>query len=215
VPDPAALASGLADQLGLVWPGIPWHTRRTPVTRLGDTLVQVVDALGVIAADILLLGRPEIAEVHERRTPGRGGSSTMPHKQNPVLAVLIRSSALQAPLLAAQLHLCAAEAVDERPDGAWHAEWPALQRLLGMTAVAAAQAAELVPTLDVDAERMADRARAAAAELLAERGFEGAAESGGPTPYLGAEGGDPTTYLGAATAFVDTALTRYRGGNRG
>ncbi|WP_238165611.1 lyase family protein [Kribbella caucasensis] len=196
VADPVALAEDFARQLDLRWPGLPWHTRRTPVTRLGDALTQTVDALGVIAADILMLGRPEIAEVRERAVEGRGGSSTMPHKQNPVLAVLIRSAALQAPGLGAQLHLCAAQAVDQRPDGAWHAEWASCRQLLLLTATAASQTAELVAGLEVDPDTMTRHAESAATHLLAERGEVG---------------GGPASYLGASDAFVDAVLVRWRG----
>jgi 3-carboxy-cis,cis-muconate cycloisomerase len=197
VADPVALAEDFARQLDLRWPGLPWHTRRTPVTRLGDALTQTVDALGVIAADVLLLGRPEIAEVRERAVEGRGGSSTMPHKQNPVLAILVRSAALQAPGLGAQLHSCAAHAVDQRPDGAWHAEWASCRQLLLLTATAASQTAELVAGLEVDADVMAEHAESSANHLLAERGELG---------------GGPTSYLGASDAFVDAVLVRWREG---
>jgi 3-carboxy-cis,cis-muconate cycloisomerase len=198
VPDPSTAAEVLADRLGLTWAGLPWHTRRTPVTRLGDALVEVVDALGVVAVDVLTLGRPEIGELREAPAPGRGGSSTMPHKQNPVLATLVHAAALQAPQLSAQLHLCSGQAVDDRPPGAWHAEWPAVGRLLRVTVVAAAQAAELVAGLRVDTDAMARRVETAADQLLAE------GEQTGP--------GGPTSYLGAADAFVDVALERFRGG---
>jgi 3-carboxy-cis,cis-muconate cycloisomerase len=194
VVNPLAAASSFAGHLGLVWPGMPWHTYRAPVTRLGDAVVRVCDALGVMAADLLTLGRPEIGEVREGAVAGRGGSSTMPHKRNPVLSVLVNSAALQAPQLGAQLHLCAARAVDERPDGAWHAEWPALRSLLELVAVAASQAAELVEGLEVRADVMAERAAAAAGDLLAERGG----------------GTDPAAYLGAAESFVDAVLERNR-----
>ena len=196
LPDPTDAAVALAERLGLNWPGLPWHTRRTPVTRIGDALVEVDDALGVIATDVLTLGRPEIGEVREAAASGRGGSSTMPHKQNPVLATLVHSAALQAPQLGAQLHVCAGQAADQRPAGAWHAEWPSLRRLLRLTVVAAGQAAELVAGLEVDTDAMAARARAAAGQLLAERGG----------------GADPEAYLGASGAFVDAALARFRGG---
>jgi len=195
VAEPLDLAADFADRLGLSWPGLPWHTRRTPVTRLADVLVQVCDAVGVIAADVLLLGRPEIAEVRELPATGRGGSSTMPHKQNPVLSVLVRSAALQAPQLGAQLHLCAALSIDERPDGAWHAEWPSLQRLLSLAVTASAQAAELTPSLDVDVEAMRRRVEEASDDLLAERRRE--------------DPGPPASYIGAADAFVDAALRRF------
>lgn len=194
VVDPLAAAAAFAGHLGLVWPGLPWHTHRAPVTRLGDALVRTCDVLGVLAADLLTLGRPEIGEVREGAVAGRGGSSTMPHKRNPVLSVLVNSAALQAPQLGAQLHLCSARAVDERPDGAWHAEWPALRSLLQLAAVAAAQAAELVEGLEVHADVMARRAAEAAGELLAERGG----------------GTDPAAYLGLAEAFVDEVLRRNR-----
>jgi 3-carboxy-cis,cis-muconate cycloisomerase len=193
-PDPVAAARAFAAELGLAWPGLPWHTQRRPMTRIGDALVSSCDALGVIAADVALLARPEIGEVREGAAPGRGGSSTMPHKRNPVLSVLVRSAALQAPLLGAQLHVAAAQAVDERPDGAWHSEWPALQRLLVLSVTAADQAAELVAGLEVDPAAMRRRADDAAAELLAERGG----------------GDDPAAYLGAASVFVDEALERHR-----
>ncbi|HEX8869915.1 MAG TPA: lyase family protein, partial [Lentzea sp.] len=192
--DRVAAASAFAGHLGLVWPGLPWHTHRAPVTRLGDALVRVCDALGVVAADVLTLGRPEIGEVSESAVAGRGGSSTMPHKRNPVLSVLVNSAALQAPQLGAQLHLCSARAVDERPDGAWHAEWPALRSLLELAVVAASQAAELVEGLEVHADVMARRAAGAAGELLAERGG----------------GTDPASYLGAAESFVDVVVERWR-----
>jgi 3-carboxy-cis,cis-muconate cycloisomerase len=192
--DPLEAAAAFARALDLVWPGLPWHTQRAPITRIGDALVRVCDALGVFAADVLTLGRPEIAEVREGAAPGRGGSSTMPHKQNPVLAVLVNSASLRAPGLGAQLHLCAARAVDERPDGAWHAEWPALLELIELTVVAASQAAELAEGLRVFPDVMARRAGDVAADLLAERGGGGAADLPG--------------YLGAADAFVDHVLAR-------
>jgi 3-carboxy-cis,cis-muconate cycloisomerase len=193
--DPIAAASAFAGHLGLVWPGLPWHTYRAPVTRLGDALVRACSALGVLAADVLTLGRPEIGEVREGAVAGRGGSSTMPHKRNPVLSVLVNSAALQAPQLGAQLHLCSARAVDERPDGAWHAEWPALRSLLELAVVAASQAAELVEGLEVHADVMARRAADAAGELLAEQGG----------------GTDPAGYLGASESFVDVVLKRWEG----
>jgi 3-carboxy-cis,cis-muconate cycloisomerase len=199
VADPLAAARALADELGLA-PGLSWHTRRTPVTRLGDALVETCDALGHIAGDVLLLGRPEIAEVREAAAAGRGGSSTMPHKQNPVLSVLVRSAALQAPQLGAQLHVCAAESQDERSPGAWHAEWPALRRLLELTLTASSQAAELVAGLEVDTAAMRRRAESAARDLLSERGARAAGDVASD---------DPASYLGASDALIDAPLARW------
>lgn len=200
--DPVATARAFADELRLTWPGAPWHTVRTPITRVADALVGTCDALGVLASDVTLLGRPEIGEVREGVVGDRGGSSTMPHKRNPVLGVLVRSAALQAPLLGAQVHTSAAQQVDERADGAWHAEWPAFRRLLTVTLTAASQAAELAAGLEVDADRMAERARAAATDLLAER-------AGTATTRTDEAGGDPTSYLGATDTLIDAILDRF------
>ena len=188
--DPVAAAAAFAEELGLRWPGVPWHTNRAPMTGVGDALVATTDALGVLASDVALLSRPEIGEVREGHVAGRGGSSTMPHKQNPVLAVLVRAASLQTPQLLAQLHLAAAQAVDERPDGAWHSEWPALRRLLDLTVAAASQTAELVSLLEVDTAAMKARVEAASRELVAESGKATVADD----------------YLGAASQFVDTVL---------
>lgn len=190
--EPLAAAQALADELSLDWPGLPWHTNRGMVTSIGHAVVTSCDALGVIASDVATLARPEIDEVREGAVEGRGGSSTIPHKRNPVLCVLIRSAAMQAPLLGAQLHLAAAQAVDERPDGAWHTEWPALARLLEAGVTAASQAAELTAGLEVDTERMRERVAAAGPELLSERGGAGR----------------PADYLGSTEVFIDTVLAR-------
>lgn len=148
----AALPAALAEELGLAAPEAPWHTTRWPVTELGDALVQAIDAVGVIAADVATASRTEIGELAEGVG---GGSSAMPQKQNPAASVLVRSAALRAPQLGATLHLAAALAVDERPDGAWHAEWPTLRDLLRLALGATAHAAALVAGLRVDAEAVA------------------------------------------------------------
>jgi 3-carboxy-cis,cis-muconate cycloisomerase len=148
----AAVPAAYADALGLAAPDAPWHTSRWPVTELGDALVQAIDALGKIATDVATLTRTEIAELSEG---SGGGSSAMPQKQNPVASVLIRSAALRAPQLGATLHLAAALAADERPDGAWHAEWPTLRELLRLARGAASHAEGLVAGLRVDREAVA------------------------------------------------------------
>lgn len=141
----------LAERLGLSTAD-SWHTQRRPITRAGDALVATTDICGHLARDVLELSRPEIGELSEARG---GGSSSMSHKANPVLSVLIRRAALTTPLLAATLHLCAAEQVDERADGAWHAEWDTLRILVRRTAVAVSQTADLVEGLRVHPDRMA------------------------------------------------------------
>lgn len=121
-----ALMTEYARVLGLAAAGLPWHTLRTPVADLGSALAFTVTALGKPAADVLLLSRTETGELAEGTG---GGSSAMPHKSNPVRATLIAVAARQAPAPAAVL-LGSVVAEDERPAGAWHAEWPALRQLL-------------------------------------------------------------------------------------
>ncbi len=154
-----ALVGDLAGALGLV-DAPPWHTRRRPLTRVADALVACLDAYGTIAADVLVRVRPEVAELGEPVAGGRGGSSTMPHKQNPVLSVLVRGRALGAPAHAAVLHAAAACAVDDRPDGAWQAEWPALRALGRSAPVASSLTAELLTGLVVHPDRMRATAEA-------------------------------------------------------
>lgn len=150
-------AGDLAARLGLD-DAPSWHTVRFPVTRAGDALVEVTDACGRVARDVLELSRPEVGELSEAVG---GRSSSMPHKANPVLSVLVRRAALTTPQLAATLHLAAAEQVDERADGAWHAEWDTLRLLARRTAVAASQTAELLAGLRVHPDRMAEHLAAA------------------------------------------------------
>ena len=153
--------------LGLADRG-PWHTARAPITRIGAALAGVNAAWGRIANDVLTLARPELGELAEPVVAGRGGSSAMPQKANPVLSVLIRRAALAAPAHLSELTLAAAEAHDERPAGSWHVEWPALQQLARHSVTAAAQATELLGGLHVDTARMAANL-AAARDVDAER----------------------------------------------
>nr|WP_236557663.1 lyase family protein [Arthrobacter sp. 9AX] len=165
---PFGLADDLASQLGLAPAPAPWHTNRLVITSLGHALAAVLDACGKIAADVLFLSRPEVGELAEPRAAGRGVSSAMPQKQNPVLSVLVRSAALQAPGLAAQLHLAAANFNDERPDGAWHTEWPALRQLLALALGAAGHVRELAEGLQVFPDAMHRNLDLAGPLLLAE-----------------------------------------------
>ncbi|CAL9370244.1 3-carboxy-cis,cis-muconate cycloisomerase [Streptomyces sp. enrichment culture] len=148
--DPLALPGAYARELGLAEPALPWHTLRTPVADLAGCLATAAGALGKLAADVLVLGRTETGEVAEG---SGGGSSAMPHKANPVRATLIAAAARRAPQLAAVLYGSLA-AEDERPAGAWHAEWEPLRDLLRLTGGAARDAAELAEGLRVDPAAM-------------------------------------------------------------
>ncbi|MFC8083856.1 3-carboxy-cis,cis-muconate cycloisomerase [Streptomyces sp. NPDC057340] len=143
--DPVGLVAVYARELGLRAPLLPWHTLRTPVADLAGALAFAAGALGKIAVDVLTLARTEIGEVAEG---SGGGSSAMPHKANPVRSTLIAAAARRAPQLAATLYGSLA-AEDERPAGAWHAEWEPLRDLLRLTGGAARDAAELAEGLRV------------------------------------------------------------------
>ncbi|MEU4980980.1 3-carboxy-cis,cis-muconate cycloisomerase [Streptomyces sp. NPDC021969] len=143
--DPTALPAAYARELGLRAPVLPWHTLRTPIADLAGALALTAGALGKLAVDVLTLSRTEIGEVAEG---SGGGSSAMPHKANPVRSTLIAAAARRAPQLAATLYGSLA-AEDERPAGAWHAEWEPLRDLLRLTCGAARDAAELAEGLRV------------------------------------------------------------------
>lgn len=203
----AALPELFAAELGLR-AAAPWHVRRTPITALGDALVTASDAAGVIAADVALLSRPEIAEVAEADP---GGSSTMPQKANPVASVLLRSLAQRAPALAAELHRSASSSVDQRPDGAWHAEWPVLRELLRIALGAGELIERLLGGLSVDAERMLRTVREAGPALLSERValVEGPGAAASLLADPAASGSsllDPADYLGLSDRLIDEAI---------
>ncbi|MET8564023.1 3-carboxy-cis,cis-muconate cycloisomerase [Streptomyces flaveolus] len=143
--DAAALTRAYAREVGLAAPVLPWHTLRTPVADLAGCLAFTAGALGKLGADVLTLSRTEIGEVSEG---SGGGSSAMPHKANPVRATLLAAAARRAPQLAATLYGSLA-AEDERPAGAWHAEWEPLRDLLRLVGGAASHAAELAEGLRV------------------------------------------------------------------
>lgn len=166
---PLDLAAELAARLGLADPVAPWQTNRLPVTSLGTALADLLAAAGKVSNDVLLLSRPEIGEVSEPRAAGRGGSSAMPQKQNPVLSVLIRSAALSAPGYAAMLQAAAGAADDERPGGSWHVEWQALRQLLRLAGGAAAKLAELTSGLQVHTDAVAGNLSLAGPLVVSEK----------------------------------------------
>lgn len=192
--DVAQARDGLAHDLGLS-PAGPWHTTRRPVTRVGDALVACTDAWSRIANDVLTGSRPEVGELAEG---SGGGSSTMPHKANPVLSVLVRRAALTTPQLAATLHVAAADQADERAPGGWHAEWDTLRTLTRRVVTAGAQTSDLLSGLRVHPDRMAATLAAAHDDVHAEQRVM--ADLAGHAP----EG----AYLGQAAELVDTVITR-------
>ncbi|GGL04697.1 3-carboxy-cis,cis-muconate cycloisomerase [Sphaerisporangium melleum] len=158
------LLAAYAAEAGLAEPVLPWHTLRVPVADLAAALAFTAGALGKIAADVLVLSRTEIGEVTEGEG---GGSSAMPHKSNPVRAVLVSAAARQVPALAGVL-LGALAAEDERPAGAWHAEWQPLRDAVRLVGGAARAAAELAEGLRVHPGRMRDNLRLTGGLVVAE-----------------------------------------------
>jgi 3-carboxy-cis,cis-muconate cycloisomerase len=139
-----------AAALGLEEPVLPWHTDRTRIAELAGGLGAAAGAIAKPAGDVVLLAQTEVGEVREAAP---GGSSSMPHKRNPVAAVSARACARQAPGLVATL-LAAMEHEHERAAGAWHAEWAPLRALLVSTGSAAAWLRSCLEGLEVDAGRM-------------------------------------------------------------
>lgn len=219
---PAALVESFAAECRLRAREAPWHTVRTPVAELAGALALATGACGKPALDVTMLAQSELGEV--AGDPG-GESSAMPQKQNPTTAVLIVAAARQAPAPLAQLHL-AMLAENERPAGAWHAEWQPWRELLRLAGGATAACATLLDALRPDPDAMAGTVSSSGGALLAERLIAvlrprlgaGAADAvrraarAGQLPVLLAEHGvaDPSTYLGAAPLFVDRTLARYR-----
>lgn len=159
------LLAAYAAATGLAEPALPWHTLRTPVADLAGALAFTAGALGKLAADVLTLSRTEIGELSEG---SGGGSSAMPHKANPVRATLIAAAARQVPALATVLY-GALVAEDERPAGAWHAEWQPLRDALRLVGGAARDAAELTGDLHVHPDRMRHHLDATGGLVVTER----------------------------------------------
>lgn len=165
--DGVGVLSAYARALGLAEPVLPWHTARLPLARAAAAAGVTAGTAGKVALDIVLLAQTEVAEVAEV-APGRGGSSTMPHKRNPVAAIAARAAAAQAPGLVATL-LAVMPQEHERAAGGWHAEWRPLRELLVTTGAAAAWVAESLHSLRVDPGRMRADLDATGGLLLAER----------------------------------------------
>ncbi|MBE9376292.1 3-carboxy-cis,cis-muconate cycloisomerase [Saccharopolyspora sp. HNM0983] len=174
-PDGPRVVGLLAAELGLAEPVVPWHTDRTRIAELAGSLGTAAGALGKIALDVTLHAQTEVGELAEGRS---GGSSAMPHKQNPVGSVLVTAAAERAPGLVSTL-LGAMRQEYERAAGSWQAEWEPLGELLRLVASAAARTRELLAGLRVRPERMSENlgltrglvmAESAAGPLVAELG---------------------------------------------
>jgi 3-carboxy-cis,cis-muconate cycloisomerase len=233
------VAEAYAAELGLPEPTLPWHADRLRLAVMAGALGAAAGVVAKVARDVALLSQTEVGEVAEA---DGGGSSTMPHKANPVGAVLASACARRAPGLVATV-LSAMDHDHERAAGAWHAEWEPMSDLLRLTGAAAAWLRTSLEGLQVDPGRARENldrtggllmAESVVTALTASLGRQAAhdlvgdaARSGRPlrdallerpevVGALGAEGVDaaldPAGYLGVADALVERALAAHRAG---
>ncbi|MFG3558380.1 3-carboxy-cis,cis-muconate cycloisomerase [Micromonospora sp. NPDC047557] len=238
-PAGAEVTERFAAHLGLPPSPLPWHTRRQPWLDLAAALGALLVATGKIALDVGLLAQNEVGEVAEGGA-GRGGSSAMPHKRNPVDSILVTAAARRGPGLVATLFATAVQE-HERAAGGWHAEWEPLLDLLHVTGGATARCARMLTGLQVRPERMRENLDATGGRLLAEAVAarlapavgrrvahdlvtRAAAEPSFSAALLAdpevrahlsdtelAEALDPYRWLGSAGRFVDSALAAVGG----
>jgi 3-carboxy-cis,cis-muconate cycloisomerase len=160
-------AERLAAELELQLPEAPWHAHRDRVAEAASVFAILAGSCGKIARDVQLLMQTDVAEAFEPAGEGRGGSSTMPHKRNPVAAASALAAAIMAPNLAATIF--AAQVGDhERSAGPWHAEWPTMPGLLLVTSGALAAIVDIAEGLEVDAARMRANLDATSGLIMAE-----------------------------------------------
>lgn len=234
-PHGLAMADALADELGLARQVVPWHTARTPIAALASALGVAAGAISKPATDITAMASTEFGEVSE---DAPGGSSAMPHKQNPVAAIAARAAARRVPGLVSTI-LSSMDHEFARAAGAWHAEWETVTDLLRLSGGAAHRLASSLAGLHVHADAMSRNLGVTGGLILAERVtgalaehtdgareiVTAAAASGVPldqapeiTAHLTADVLhdllDPANYLGHAVELVDRALaSRTTGGH--
>jgi 3-carboxy-cis,cis-muconate cycloisomerase len=161
------VAEELAQELKLPLPEAPWHTHRDRVAEAASVLAIMTGTCGKIARDIQLMMQTDVAEAFEPSGEGRGGSSTMPHKRNPVAAATALAAATMAPNLAATIFAAQVQE-HERSAGPWHAEWPTLPMLLLITSGALAAIVDIAEGLEVDVARMRVNLDATGGLIMAE-----------------------------------------------
>jgi 3-carboxy-cis,cis-muconate cycloisomerase len=223
------VVAAVASQLELAEPELPWHTIRLRPARLAAALGTALGAMAKVARDVTLLAQTEVGEAAET---GGGGSSTMPHKRNPVGSVTVLACAHRGPGLVATI-LSSMVQEHERATGGWQAEWAALSELLQLTGAAAAALAEVLDGLEVDAGRMGANLDATRELVMAESVVTALTERLGRDaaqelvkralaegrslrelllahPDVSVEALDPKGYLGIAQLLIDRALASHR-----
>jgi 3-carboxy-cis,cis-muconate cycloisomerase len=161
------VAKHLAAELQIPLPHIPWHSHRDRIAEIAATLGLLTGTLGKIARDISLHMQTEVGELREPAEEGRGGSSTMPHKHNPVASAAILSAATRVPgLVSTMLNAMVQE--DERGLGGWHAEWETLPEITCLTAGALHLLATTIPKMEIDVDRMRENLQLTKGLIFAE-----------------------------------------------
>jgi 3-carboxy-cis,cis-muconate cycloisomerase len=167
-PDGPAVVAAFADHLGLAEPVLPWHTARQRVAELAGALAVAAGTAAKISSDVALLMQAEVGEAAEPAAAGRGGSSTLPHKRNPVGAAAVGAATRRVHALVPVL-FGAMAAEHERGVGGWQAEWETLTEALALTGGAVGRTAETVDGLEVHGETMGANLEATGGVLVAER----------------------------------------------
>lgn len=166
-PDGARVVDLLAVELDLPAPDLPWHGERDRVSEVASTLGILAGAMGKIAQDVLLLSQTEVGEVAEGTAPGKGGSSTLPHKRNPVDTVAaVAAARLAMGLVPVVLSSMIQE--HERAVGGWQSEWAALPELFRYTGGAVERVRMALATLEVNSDRMGQNLDVTRGLLMAE-----------------------------------------------
>ena len=161
------VAEALAGELRLSTPPMPWHTQRDALGEVAGWLSLVTGSLAKMAQDVILLAQTEIGEVRETAEAGRGGSSTMPQKVNPVTSEQIIAAARTNASLLGAMHQALVQE-HERATSGWQVEWWALPRMFELTAAAIRKAEFLGAYLAVDEARMRHNVSASNGLMLAE-----------------------------------------------
>lgn len=162
------VAQALGAELGLSVPEIPWHSSRDRIVEAGSVVALLAGSLGKIARDISLMSQTEVGEVFEPAEEGRGGSSTMPHKRNPVGCSIAISASVRIPGLVATL-FAAQPQEHERGLGNWPAEWETLPEIFTLTAGSLGAMTQVLSGLEVDTARMLRNLDLSQGLLYAER----------------------------------------------
>jgi 3-carboxy-cis,cis-muconate cycloisomerase len=161
------VAERLAALLDLPLPEAPWHSHHDRLAEVASAFAILTGTCGKIARDVSLLMQTDVAEAFEPAAPGRGGSSTLPHKRNPTAAATALAAATIAPNLLATI-LAAQVQEHERAIGGWQAEWQAFPALLLVTSGALFAIVDLAQGLEIDSERMRVNLGASRGLIMAE-----------------------------------------------